>query len=271
MKLSVFYEHIAEAAKQENKSIPELLSIVSNLGIEAVDIESWRLANDPLLSDKLDAAKLKVASVYQFFDFGHTANEEEIHHFIDLADSLGAKIVLCIPGFFSELEDNTQVVLDRMTAALTKMCLYAKEKGITVTLEDFDSNKAPYSTDDGLCWFLDRIDLLRCTFDTGNFLYSEIDELDAYEKLKPKIAHVHLKDRSLLPSSESFTTTIAGRNLYPSPVGSGCIKITDCIDRIKKQGYDGYFSIEHFGAKNQLTYIKRSVEFLKGLKGFEAF
>ena len=43
MKLSVFYEHIIEAAKQENKSISEICKLASSFGIKGVEIENKRL------------------------------------------------------------------------------------------------------------------------------------------------------------------------------------------------------------------------------------
>ena len=38
MKISVFYEHISEAAKQENKSLEKICELVSSYGITGVEI-----------------------------------------------------------------------------------------------------------------------------------------------------------------------------------------------------------------------------------------
>lgn len=38
MKLSVFYDHILQAAEQTGKNVPELLAEAKNAGIDAVEI-----------------------------------------------------------------------------------------------------------------------------------------------------------------------------------------------------------------------------------------
>ena len=46
MKISVFYEHISEAAKQENKSLEKICELVSSYGITGVEIENTRLIQE---------------------------------------------------------------------------------------------------------------------------------------------------------------------------------------------------------------------------------
>ena len=73
MKLSVFYEHIIEAAKQENKSISEICKLASSFGIKGVEIENKRLFEDKkgVLSN-LKEGNLEISCMYGFFDFSHS-------------------------------------------------------------------------------------------------------------------------------------------------------------------------------------------------------
>ena len=53
--------------------------------------------------------------------------------------------------------------------------------------------------------------------------------------------------------------------MKPVPVGEGYMPIAELVKKLHDQGYDGYFAIEHFGAPDQLGFMLRSAEFLKGL------
>ncbi|MNN61200.1 Inosose dehydratase [compost metagenome] len=152
-----------------------------------------------------------------------------------------------------------------MAAALREMSEYAGRKGLVVTLEDFDDSRAPFSTSGELLWFLNEVPKLGITFDTGNFIYRGEDALEAFEKLKSSIVHVHCKDRSLEEHpAEAPKISVNGTRLFPSPVGSGCIPMQEILDRLGAVGYKDTVAIEHFDAADQLAYMKQSAEWLQG-------
>ncbi|MGN0597751.1 MAG: sugar phosphate isomerase/epimerase family protein [Ruminiclostridium sp.] len=262
MKLSVFYQHIAEAAKQRDMDVEEVMDMVREMGISAVELDYEDIGDVNDMRFMLDNADLEVSSVYCFFDFGHFYDREKAERFISAADMLGAEKVLCVAGFLGE-NDDTHQCIDRMVSNLRMLCDYAEERGITVTVEDFDDKTSPFSNYKKLLYFLKRIPNLGITFDTGNFLYSDIDELEAFDKLADRIVHVHCKDRSFAPKSgEEPKATISGRNMYSSPVGSGVIKMAKIIDRLEDIYYEDYLVIEHFGSKDQLSDIEKSAAWL---------
>lgn len=47
-----------------------------------------------------------------------------------------------------------------------------------------------------------------------------------------------------------------------SPVGGGYIPMGEIIQRMLNREYDGFWAIEHFGAADQLEYIRQSAEYL---------
>lgn len=269
MKISVFYDHALTASGQTGLSIQEVLKQVKSYGIEGVELDFDQASADPeAIRSTLQEAGLTVACVYGFFEFGEQPQTERAHRFIETAAFLGADKVLAIPGFIEEstgAEERSQA-LQRMSEGLRDMCRYASDRGITVTMEDFDDSRAPFSTSDELLWFLEQVPELGCTFDTGNFKYRGEDELSAYEKLKDRTVHVHCKDRSL-DNPEAGAPKIAadGTPLYPSPMGSGCIPIAEIVGKLVKSGYDGVYAIEHFDASNQLLFMKRSADWLRSV------
>jgi sugar phosphate isomerase/epimerase len=267
MKLSVFYEHIIEASGQTGKTVEEICRIVRGYGIEAVEIDAARLdKNEDELMEQLEHGDLKVICVCAFFDFGRDPDYEKGFDLIRTAKRTGADKVLVIPGFVKP-GDAPEALLENMKRVLSKVCDFAKSQGVTVGMEDFDDCSAPFSTTEQLLWFMENVPGLRCTFDTGNFLYSEEDTLDALHRLEGYISHVHCKDRSLAEKAgENPKLTVKGRRLYSSPVGHGCIPMKEILTYLIGKGYDGTFAIEHFGSRNQLEDMRQSAKWLRDLE-----
>ncbi|WP_058302948.1 sugar phosphate isomerase/epimerase family protein [Gorillibacterium timonense] len=265
MQISVFYNHVLEAARQTGLALEDVLSQVSRFGISQVELDSDQIKENPEgMAKLLNRHGLSASCVYGFFDFGNHRQEEEAARFIDDAASAGAGKVLVIPGFLQQTlaPPQRESALKNMAEAVRRMCDYAEQKGITVTMEDFDDIAAPFAQSDELLWFLSQAPKLGCTFDTGNFIYSGENEVEALDKLINRVVHVHCKDRSLEPNEGASKLALTGTLLYPSPVGSGCIQIRETLKRVRAHGYDGTLAIEHFDAPDQLSYMRQSAEWL---------
>lgn len=267
MKISVFYEHIADASLQSGRSISEVCKLAASFGISGVEIEDKRLFNEEKeIMECLKEAGLEISCIYGFYDFSHDDKIQRGYDFVDLASRLGVKKIMPIPGFMQDNEREPEVYnkcLSKMIDAMNNICAYAKEKNVMIVLEDFDDKIAHFSNAEGLKYFMDHVSGLYCTFDTGNFLYSEEDSLEVLPMFLDKIRHMHCKDRSFTKAEgEEFKSTVGGRDMYSSPVGSGCIKMKEIIEAVKESGYDDYFAIEHFGALDQISYMKESAKWL---------
>lgn len=263
-RLNIFYEHIHEICSQRQMSLEKALLAAKDCGIDGLECDIMRLKGSETLS-LFDSCAMTVSSVYQTFDFPHEdekLSEKKYCSLLETAAYFGADKVLAIPGFVRRGED-ISAVSEKISRVLSKMCRRAKEYSVTVTLEDFDDCAAPYSTAKGLEYFLENTDGLKLTFDTGNFAYSLENAQNAYDMLKKHIIHVHLKDRSFDmrdSSPDSAKEDLSGRKMYPCETGNGFIGIEKLVKRLLSDGYPGSFSIEHFGAPDQLEYMKRSSE-----------
>lgn len=279
--ISTFYEHIAEAAIQEHKSVGEICKIVRAAGIEAVEMDAARLIPHKLtdkhriavLKKELKEADLKISCIYQFFNFGYENKTEPGFELVDLAKECGAGFIMPIPGFMTKGEmPGTAAYQDcfhKMVSCLSLIMEYAKKEGIQVVLEDFDDAKSPIATSKGLLEFKKALPELQFAFDTGNFIYSGEDVSKAFELLKGSIAHVHLKDRGLLvPGQEpvnGYEEVICtdGRRICGAPTGYGDLPIREIITELLSSGYQGYFAAEHFGSAHQLQDLCMSAEWIK--------
>ena len=152
-----------------------------------------------------------------------------------------------IVGFF---ENNCEI--KRMAEGLAFAVKYGTEKGVTVTVEDFDGLDSPLAGMYGIHWFLQQVSELMYTLDTGNFLFYGEKVLDAFELLKERIVHVHCKDRR--PETNASVQA-----------GTGYIPFAEVLENLKKQDYDGFLAIEHFDVDGQEECMRGSAEFLKTL------
>ncbi|MBQ5332788.1 MAG: sugar phosphate isomerase/epimerase [Oscillospiraceae bacterium] len=266
-RLNIFLEHIYEGAAQQDISLEKMLCFAHKAGYGGLECDLSRLSDRSETKKLFDCCGLSVSSVYNFFDFGHEAFEiskDKIFAHLETAAFFGAQTVLAVAGFIHN-GDNFDAVRGRMAEALSFMCETAEKYGITVTLEDFDDTAAPFSDSDGLLWFMENVPKLRFTFDTGNFAYSLENAEDAYLKLRRYVHHVHLKDRSwdsLRADSDNTNgkADLSGKIMYPCEAGGGFIGIERIVKKLISDGYKGSFSVEHFGAADQLGYMRRSAE-----------
>lgn len=263
MKISVFAEHLFEAAEQEKLSFPEVLDKVKDMGISGVELDYSRLEKDDALPCLFREHGLDIACVYVFLDFAHSDDMRYAEKVAKTLEKHNIKRLMGIPGFVYE-NDDTDLCVHRMYDCMNKLSELCSKSGIALCLEDFDDKPAVFSTTKGLCGFIDNVKDLGCAFDTGNFIYSCENALDAFEKLKDKVVHLHCKDRSYTEkTSEEPKIALDGKTLYSSPVGYGEMPIEKIVKDLLKSEYNGYFAIEHFGSKHQLYDIEKSADKLK--------
>ncbi|MCR5461182.1 MAG: ThuA domain-containing protein [Acetatifactor sp.] len=293
IKLSIFYEHLREATEQTGKSLEELLYEARKAGISGVEMEFTTLVQKPELNRIIKEAGMEISNLYQFFDFGnkYAAGMHTGRKMIDMAKAMGIRRVMLIPGFLPEEQarelsrvSHSFEETDRymsgiaeilaMRDAIAELTEYAKDRGIMVSLEDFDSFTSPIARINQLKWFFTQVPDLKHTLDMGNYAFSNESAEEAYELFKDQIGHVHCKDRGEdeeapeiweelgVPLGEEL---LHRRGMKPVPVGDGYVPIAKLVQKLKDQGYEGYMAIEHFGAPDQLGFMLKSAEFLKTL------
>lgn len=264
-QLNAFHAHILEACAQRDLTEPEALRQVKAMGYGGLECDCRQLTEER--RQWFDDCGLKVASVYEDYDLGHSTPEENERQFrchLERTASFGAKRALCVPGLIRK-GDDPDLIRRRMAEELCRMVEAAREYGVTVTIEDYDNAASPCSTAMGLWFFLQNVEGLGFTFDTGNFAYSMEDAMDGLHLLGPWVCHVHLKDRSrdaafANAKDDNWLADLSGERMYPCPVGEGWLGLDELTRTLIQGGYKGSFSVEHFGAANQLEALRRSAE-----------
>lgn len=267
-RIATFYDHIRDIAREEDLSLTEAMQAAKALGVEALEISQNNLiGREDEVGRELSYAGLGISSIPAYFDFGRDQNvRAQSADVLEAAKYLGAQKLLVIPGF-CESGDPPELrerAVESMIDCINRLADDAAGYGVSLVMEDFDSDRAVFATAAQVRRFVDSCPGLSCCFDTGNFRYSAEDELEAYEALKHKIGHVHLKDRSFTPKYGPYGPTAAdGKVLYPCPVGSGELAITELISLLERDGYTGMYTLEHYGARPMLPCLEQSVKWVK--------
>lgn len=263
MKISTFYAHICEAARQQRVSIPEMLSRVRAMGYEMAEVDFDDLLKDPEIPAKLRAADMGISSICCFFRFESDPAQERIDALVKTALEVGSRKVMPIPGFYTSEDPAVQAQeLENMIQAMQVLVSKARAAGLEITIEDFDNATSPIRDSAGMRCMIDRLPGLNATFDSGNFAFAAEPALDAFAALRDKITHVHLKDRADR-SAGSPLTAMDGRELYPCAVGEGFLPIAEVIRQLREIGYDDVVVAEHFGHTDQQEGMRRSIEFIR--------
>ena len=277
MKIAVFYENIKDGVRAKNITMREAMVNLKATGMDLLYISGGSIrAEWDILKPLLDELNIGIEGVYDFCDFTHHMPEEfppaaTAEEVIDEALMVGANNVLIVPGMVSEdaskCKEEKNVLLQKMTEAVA----YGNEKGMKVSMEDFDGKEAPYCTIAGLKEFMDRIPGLYCSFDTGNFAMYHENEYDALKVFENRLCTIHLKDRSntAVYPNDQYKVCADGQKIYPSPVGYGTMQIKKILDDVISHGYTGNVIVELFDCdfNHILEAAEKSVAWIKQTYG----
>ena len=162
MKISVFYDHIREAAEQSGQSMDEVFQKAASFGIKGIEIEDKVLMEEEEKIFKLlQDHDMEVSCIYGFFDYSHGNDLQRGFDLIDFADDHSIKKIMIIPGFLTDKEWKIVFLRNRcvkkMITSLNILSKYAKDNGIQMVLEDFDDAPAYYKDAAGLKFFLAHV------------------------------------------------------------------------------------------------------------------
>lgn len=262
--IATFYDHILDISRQESCLVPEALEKVRKLGVTALEVSFANTEGRAReIAGELAAAGMGITTMPVFFNFeSDTDVGAQAERVFDAAETIGAKTLLVIPGFVPEGADREECT-HQMVECTRRLFELADKSGLSLTMEDFDNECSPISDSSGLLKFMDAVPGLSACFDTGNFYFAGEDALKAYERLRERIGHVHLKDRAETTDfGAEQRTAVDGSPIHPSPVGAGVIPMEELLARLKADGYGGAYTIEHYGAEPMLECLRRSVEWL---------
>jgi len=180
---------------------------------------------------------------------------------VKVAKMLGAKLV---NHYCYNLSLDIHPNLDRIQQAMTPAVQLAEEEGIILCLENeaHDATQTP----EGMLAIVKSFNstCFQTNFDATNYYHAGQEGFPyAYELLKPYIAYVHLKNGCVYRpetghSQDSkgtvMTGSLAPNHIYYPPIPEGAVNIDGVLASLKRDGYNGYCTIEPHTTPELLEY-----------------
>ncbi|MCI6909481.1 MAG: sugar phosphate isomerase/epimerase [Eubacteriales bacterium] len=218
------------------------------------------------LRDKCKEVGLPVASYTTGANFLVADVEKEIERVkehVDRAEILGAPVMrhdICY-GFYEGYEGvrTFDAIVPIIAPAIREVTEYAKTKGIRTMSE----NHGYFAQDaDRLAKVFTAVGSTNYGWlcDVGNFCCADEDSAISVGKLAPLCFHCHVKDMflrsGLLPDPGRGWGRTRGGNYFRGTIfGQGNIPTFQCLQTLKRNGYDGYISLEFEGIEETLMAI----------------
>ena len=248
-------------------------------GIEFIDLMPTDGMSDleyaAVLRDAAEKAGIEIVAYTIGADFlgekGWEAEAQRLFGQVDVAEALGAKLMRhdATGGFKGE--DAKYKSFDSALPILANGCRmvteYAVQKGIATMVENHG-----YFCQDSV-----RVEKLvnevanpnfGLLVDMGNFMCADDEPAKAVGTVAKYAKHVlakdfHKKSGNGPDPGDGFFRTPGGDYLRGAVVGHGDVPVYQCVQTLKRSGYDGYVTIEFEGVEDNEWAIKTGLENLK--------
>ena len=247
-------------------------------GIEFVDLNNFGMdVKDPLklaseIKEYCNKIDLEIIAYTVGANFIDKDKEEEVMRLckcVDIARKLGAKTLRHDICWSLPKEKGYQTYKDAVSEIspyIRKVSQYALENGIKTCSEN---HGMIFQDAERMVEMVKAVDCenygLLC--DIGNFMCVDADSLESVKTVCPYIFHVHVKDFLYKDKTDDkpvgFMKTRGENFIRGTVLGHGVVKVRECIEAIRKSGYDGYVSLEFEGPEDCISSIKNGYEFLK--------
>lgn len=227
-------------------TLDEILAIASDLKFAGVEIRGMeKEINADLIPEfskeqaeftrqKFEKFGLEIpifssGAVLGVFDFSDVGMKEAKEH-INVAQRMGVSFVrvLCESGASAQQE----VDLDLLTGNYKELLSFAAKKEVSVLLE----TNGVFSNTLLMKNFFEGIDAPNCgiVYDIHHpFRFNNEQPEQTIANIGKWVKHVHIKD-----------SIIEDGKLFYKMCGEGDLPIERCVQGLKKDGYDGFFSLE---------------------------
>jgi sugar phosphate isomerase/epimerase len=192
---------------------------------------------------KLEELGLSLVS-YGVVGFGN--DEEEMKKVFEFAQKMRIRTVVTEPGY------DDYSLIEKMV----------RKYGVNVAIHNHPT-PSKYARPETVIFRVDGLDpRIGACADTGHWMRSGVNPLEALRALKGRIQDVHLKDLNAFGDKEA----------YDVPFGQGKANIRDILAELTLQDYAGYLSIEHEKKEdvdNPSPAVRKGLEYIKSITYYQ--
>jgi sugar phosphate isomerase/epimerase len=172
--------------------------------------------------------------------------EEEMSKVFAFAQRMGIRTIVTEPSY------DDYSLIDKMV----------KKYRINVAIHNHPT-PSKYARPETVLYHVDGLDpRIGACADTGHWMRSGVNPLEALRALKGRIQDVHLKDLNAFGTKEA----------YDVPFGEGKANVHDILAELTLQDYAGYISIEHEkkeDIENPSPAVKKGLEYIEGITYYQ--
>ena len=188
--------------------------------------------------------------------FAEALNECETA--LEYISKFGCKRLMVVPFTPFDVEDK-QTALERFAEGLRIVIEKAEKYGISVVIENISLLTLPFSTLSDIEYLLDNVKGLKLCFDTGNFVCTKIDTIEAYKKFSDRIDMVHVKDFCIC--DEGGFECDSGINVDHIEFGKGEAKLEEVLKLLYKNSPDVPYVVEVHNEKPPKSDVVQACRF----------
>lgn len=257
--------------KNKNMTVRDTFVLAKQAGIPFVDLLD---VPDEQIGEYLASVEETGIRVYTYiisasFLENLQTQRESILKGLKTAALLQAKYLMIVPYVYHDALRtkplDRQAIKQCMIEGFQQAVALGKEYGIRICFETTPHDISCLSGTQDCLDVLNAVPELDFVFDTANMLPHGDDPVEAYEALKARISHVHLKDVRLVSCDNFYPyaeRTADGRLMQCVVWGEGIIPVSTLYEKMISDGYAGCFAIEyvHPGGNCDLERHTRQLE-----------
>lgn len=258
----------------------DICELAKRIGYEAIEFTGLYIADDTTREEKITLAKqikekcdslgLKIPAYTVGANLiGSDAEKvvDELIFCLDIAKILGAGTMRHDVTFGLPEGWTYKDAIREATPRIRRIADEGAKRGIITCIENHGTIfQAPERVEE-LILAVDRPNF-GWLCDIGNFLCADCEPSKSVSIAAKYACHVHAKDFLYRseddPAHSGFNIKTAGGNyLRGTVVGHGIVPVRECLDLLKKSGYDGYVSVEFEGAEEPLYALENGYKNLR--------
>jgi sugar phosphate isomerase/epimerase len=254
----------------------EIIEKAREMGFDVIEFSTFTLPEGetplsfaPKVRAECDRVGLKVANYTIYADFLNGSGGDWQAEVERLKEEVQVAAILGSPGMRHDAtwgparERPGARSFDALLPVLAKGCRAVTEYAAGLGIRTMVENHGYFAQDSG------RVEKLVAAVDhpnfgllvdMGNFLCADEDPAIAVGRVLPYAFHVHAKDfhvkSGMEPNpGEGWFPSRAGNHLRGAIIGHGNAPVAQCVQLLKRAGYDGVLSVEFEGLEDPLKGI----------------
>ncbi|MBU4198939.1 MAG: sugar phosphate isomerase/epimerase [Verrucomicrobia bacterium] len=269
MKKSVCHYSFHRTWTAEKWTCERLAEEVKILGVEGIDFHAGLLGAVEEAPGKIRAALGKTGLTLSGLSMSNNFNQSDpallknqidtVKRWLQVAAEVKAPVSRIFGGHIQDRSNPVELRqgFDRIIAALGELVQEAEKLGVILALENHGGLPC---TGEEQVEVIKKINskYLRATIDVGNYLQGGQEGHVGTTIAAPFAAYVHFKDFRKKPASKTGSRW----DLESCTVGQGDIQHRQCLEVLKKAGYNGFIALEYEGADDEKIGIPQSLAYM---------